>query len=68
MGLPQPNNQSLWYELFYAGFTDSSPEWLREVVTDDVNFNGVMGVLAEYYFLDTHQTSGSRSMHNCVHD
>ncbi|KAJ6118771.1 hypothetical protein N7471_013391 [Penicillium samsonianum] len=62
------DNQSLWYELFHAGLTDSSPEWLSEVITDDVNFDGVMGVLAEYYFLDTHQTSGSWSMHNCVHD
>jgi hypothetical protein len=33
-----------------------------------VNFNGVMGVLADYYFLDTHQTSESWSIHNCVHD
>jgi tetratricopeptide (TPR) repeat protein len=62
------DNQSLWYELFHAGLTDSSPEWLREVIIDDVNFNGVMGVLAEYYFLDTHQTSESWSIHNCVHD
>jgi tetratricopeptide (TPR) repeat protein len=62
------DNQSLWYELFHAGLTDSSPEWLSEVITDDVNFDGVMGVLAEYYFLNTQQTSGSWSMHNCVHD
>ncbi|CAG8212714.1 unnamed protein product [Penicillium nalgiovense] len=62
------DNQNLWYELFHAGLTDSSPEWLSEVITDDVNFDGVMGVLAEYYFLDTQQTSGSWSMHNCVHD
>ncbi|KGO78557.1 Tetratricopeptide-like helical [Penicillium italicum] len=62
------DNQSLWYELFHAGLTDSSPEWLHEVITDDVNFNGVMGVLAECYFLDVHQTSDSWSMHNCVHD
>ncbi|KAJ5624187.1 hypothetical protein N7510_000496 [Penicillium lagena] len=62
------DNQSLWYGLFHAGLTDSSPEWLREVLIDDVNFNGVMEVLVEYYFLDTHQTSDSWSMHNCVHD
>ncbi|KAJ6118982.1 hypothetical protein N7471_013602 [Penicillium samsonianum] len=62
------DNQSFWYELFHAGLTDSSPEWLHEVITDDVNFNGVMGILAEFYFLDTQQTSGSWSMHNCVHD
>ncbi|CAG8115642.1 unnamed protein product [Penicillium nalgiovense] len=62
------DNQSLWYELFHAGLTDSSPKWLREVIIDDANFNRVMGVLAEYYFLDIHQTSESWSMHNCVHD
>ncbi|KAJ5344404.1 TPR repeat protein [Penicillium brevicompactum] len=62
------DNQTLWYELFHAGLMDSSPVWLSEVITDDVNFDGVMGVLAEYYFLDTQQTSGSWSMHNCVHD
>ncbi|KAJ5823330.1 hypothetical protein N7447_005670 [Penicillium robsamsonii] len=61
-------NQRLWYELFRAGLTDRSPEWLREVVTDDVDFNDVMGVLVGYYFLDVHQTSDSWSMHNCVHD
>ncbi|GLI79762.1 hypothetical protein PoHVEF18_008103 [Penicillium ochrochloron] len=62
------DNQRLWYELFRAGIADSSPEWLREVITDDVVFNGVMGVLAEYYFLDVHQASESWSMHNSVHD
>ncbi|OQE94229.1 hypothetical protein PENNAL_c0004G02119, partial [Penicillium nalgiovense] len=62
------DNQSLWYELFHAGLTDSSPKWLREVIIDDANFNRVMGVLAKYYFLDIHQTSESWSMHNCVHD
>jgi hypothetical protein len=61
-------NQSLWYELFHAGLTDSSPEWLREVITDDVTFDRMMGALAEYHFLDVHQTSRSWSMHNCVHD
>jgi tetratricopeptide (TPR) repeat protein len=62
------DNHRIWYDLFRAGITDSSPEWLREVIADDVNFDGVMGVLAEYYFLDVHQTSESWSMHNSVHD
>ncbi|EAW19385.1 TPR repeat protein [Aspergillus fischeri NRRL 181] len=62
------DNQRLWYELFHAGITESSPEWLREVMADDVNFAEVMGVLAGYYFLDVHQISDSWSMHNCVHD
>ncbi|KAJ5732695.1 hypothetical protein N7493_004176 [Penicillium malachiteum] len=62
------DNQTLWYELFHTGLTDSAPEWLSEVITDNVNFDGVMGVLVGYYFLDVHQTSDSWSMHNCVHD
>jgi tetratricopeptide (TPR) repeat protein len=62
------DNQRLWYEFFHAGLTESSPKWLREVITDDVNFNEVMGVLAGYYFLDVHLAPDSWSMHNCVHD
>jgi tetratricopeptide (TPR) repeat protein len=61
-------NQSLWYELFHDGLTKESPEWLRELVADDVSFQGVMGILTEYYFLEVHLTSESWSMHNCVHD
>ncbi|KAB8256696.1 TPR-like protein [Aspergillus pseudonomiae] len=62
------DNQKLWYGLFYAGLTDSSPKWLSEATRDDVNFNGVMRNLADYYFLDVHQTADSWSIHNCVHD
>lgn len=62
------DNQRVWYELFHAGLTDSSPEWLRKVITDDVNFHEVMEVLVGYCFLEVHQTSDSWSMHNCVHD
>ncbi|KAJ6142983.1 hypothetical protein N7471_002436 [Penicillium samsonianum] len=61
-------NQSLWHELFNDGLTKESPEWLRALVADDVSFQGVMGILTEYYFLEVHLASESWSMHNCVHD
>lgn len=61
-------NQSVWYELFYAGLTDDSPEWLHGVIASDVTFRGVMTILTQYYFLEVDWTSGSWRMHNCVHD
>lgn len=62
------DNQDLWYELFQGGLTKESPEWLRELVVDDVSFQGVMGILTDYYFLEVHSASETWSMHNCVHD
>lgn len=62
------DNQSVWYELFHAGLTDDSPEWLRGVLASDVTFRGVMTILTQYYFLEVDWTSGSWRMHNCVHD
>lgn len=62
------SNQNLWYELLRAGFTDCSPNWLREVVADDINFDGVMRTLTDYCFLEAHITLKLWSMHACVHD
>jgi tetratricopeptide (TPR) repeat protein len=61
-------NQSFWYELFYHGLSSESPEWLHELVADEVSFRGRMDTLAEYYFLEPHLTSETWSMHNCLHD
>ncbi|KAJ5161709.1 hypothetical protein N7492_007101 [Penicillium capsulatum] len=61
-------NQNLWWELFRAGLSDESPEWLHAVVADDMSFHRAMRTLTEYYFLEVHLASESWSMHNCVHD
>ncbi|KAL4808134.1 TPR-like protein [Aspergillus unguis] len=61
-------NESLWYELFNAGLSDSSPEWLREVVHNRISLDGVMKTLADYCFLEVHTQSSFWSMHTCVHD
>ncbi|KAJ5611784.1 hypothetical protein N7528_008889 [Penicillium herquei] len=62
------SNQSLWYELFRDGITKKSPRWLRKLVKNDLSFQGLMGVLTEYQFLEIHSESETWSMHNCVHD
>jgi len=62
------DNQGIWYELFLAVINDDSPQWLREMIRDNVNFSGVMGILSDYYFLDFNRTFEQWSMHNCVHD
>ncbi|KAK5238550.1 hypothetical protein LTR47_000293 [Exophiala xenobiotica] len=62
------DNQSLWYELFSAGFNHDSPEWLREVIADDLSFASVMGRLTEYCFIEVQVATKSWSMHNCIHD
>ncbi|KAJ5908501.1 hypothetical protein N7495_001183 [Penicillium taxi] len=61
-------NQGLWYELFSEGLTERSPEWLYNMLTDDLSFRGVMRVLTDWYFLEVDSSSGLWSMHNCVHD
>ncbi|KAJ5641444.1 hypothetical protein N7490_005444 [Penicillium lividum] len=62
------SNQGLWYELFSNGLTDKSSEWLHDMFTDDVSFQGVMIVLTDWSFLELDSSSGSWSMHKCVHD
>ncbi|KAH8432448.1 uncharacterized protein LDX57_010084 [Aspergillus melleus] len=62
------DNQSLEYKLFHAGLTDTAPEGLHRVISDDLNFNNAMATLTRYCFLDIHQTLGYWSMQNCVHD
>jgi tetratricopeptide (TPR) repeat protein len=62
------DNQSIWYELLHGGLGDDSPEWLPEVVTDEVDFDGVMTTLTDYCFLEVQTATRSWSMHNCVHD
>ncbi|KAB8209224.1 hypothetical protein BDV34DRAFT_232507 [Aspergillus parasiticus] len=60
------DNQSLWYELFYAGLKDGCP--LYDVISDEISFNGAMTVLSECSFLEFHPGLRDWSMHKCVHD
>lgn len=62
------DNQSLWYVLFSAGFSPDSPQWLHEVLKDDLKFASVMRRLADYCFIEVQVATKSWSMHNCIHD
>jgi tetratricopeptide (TPR) repeat protein len=62
------DNQSIWYELLHGGLTDDAPEWLHEIVADDVRFDSIMTTLAEYCFIEVQTALNTWSMHACVHD
>ncbi|KAL4898297.1 TPR-like protein [Aspergillus ambiguus] len=62
------DNQKLWFELLRAGLTDNSPQWLQEVMKDDIAFENIMSILTEYCFLELQSAAKSWSMHPCVHD
>ncbi|KAK5425320.1 hypothetical protein LTR34_011248, partial [Exophiala xenobiotica] len=62
------SNQCLWHELFRAGFSDDSPQWLRGVISSDVEFESAIRKLTNYCFLEVQTSAESWSMHNCVHD
>jgi hypothetical protein len=62
------DHQSLWYELLRAGLTDDTPQWLREILSDDIEFENVMRTLATYCFLEVRMPLQSWSMHACIHD
>ncbi|KAJ5166372.1 TPR repeat protein [Penicillium canariense] len=61
-------NQTLPHELFLGGLTDDSPKWLRRVVASDFTFRRVMSTLAQYYYIEVDETSGSWCMYNYIHD
>jgi tetratricopeptide (TPR) repeat protein len=63
-------NKTLWYGLLHTDPTgvSSTPDWMHEIIENDITFDGVMRTLTEYYFLEVHPLLQSWSMHNCVHD
>ena len=62
------SNQSLWHGLFYSGITDASPQWLHDVVDNNISFDCMMKDLTDHCFLDIQTSTGSWSMHGYVHD
>lgn len=62
------DHQSIWYELLQGGLTSDLPEWMHEVIGDDINYIGVMRTLTGYCFLDLQTDLKTWSMHGCVHD
>lgn len=66
------DNQTIWYELLFAGVAEDSPKWLRDLTANDVNFTDKMTTLTDYCFVQVqrkeHQPTAYWTMHNCIHD
>ncbi|KAK5079599.1 hypothetical protein LTR70_009280 [Exophiala xenobiotica] len=62
------DHQRLWYELFRAGVSDESPEWLPNVVASYIDFESVMRRLTNYCFIEVQTSQKSWSIHGCLHD
>lgn len=66
--MSREDNQSIWYELLYAGIDNNLPHWLSNAIADPIYFEGTIKVLIKYCFVEVQWTTKSYSMHACVHD
>ncbi|KAK5095508.1 hypothetical protein LTS08_008151 [Lithohypha guttulata] len=62
------DHQEIWFDLLHAGIEDESPDWLREVAGDQIDFESTMGTLVDYCLVEARPQTRSYGMHNCVHD
>ncbi|KAK5087751.1 hypothetical protein LTR05_001966 [Lithohypha guttulata] len=62
------DHQEIWFDLLHAGIEDESPDWLREVAGDQIDFENTMGTLVDYCLVEARPQTRSYGMHNCVHD
>ncbi|KAK5080194.1 hypothetical protein LTR05_008761 [Lithohypha guttulata] len=62
------DNQEIWFDLLRVGIEDESPNWLREVAADQIDFESIMGTLVDYCLVEAQPRTRSYGMHNCVHD
>ncbi|KDN63349.1 hypothetical protein CSUB01_12095 [Colletotrichum sublineola] len=67
------DNEDLWYELLQEGGSQS-PDWLRELIKDKLNFDTAMRVLCELALVEPNapipegeSNLQGYSMHGCVH-
>lgn len=62
------DNQCIWYELLCAGRHKDKPQWFVDLTSDLFAFEDAMSTLVQFCFVEAHPSSGSYSMHVCVHD
>ncbi|PMD18044.1 HET-domain-containing protein [Hyaloscypha hepaticicola] len=66
------NNEDLWIELLQHSVS-KDPDWIRELVKDELSFQGAMRVLSDHGLVEVNKSSlelvESRgySIHGCVH-
>ena len=63
------DHQNLWFGLLARGSRDpEDPDWLHDLVRHELRFNRIMKGLLDYFLIESHQDTGSYSMHPIVHD
>lgn len=62
------DNQEVWFELLATATDGDVPDWLERSLADKISFESVMGILAEYCFIEVQSGTRSYSVHSCVHD
>jgi hypothetical protein len=63
------DHQDLWFGLLTRGSRGSEdPDWLQDIVRQELRFKGVMKKLLAYSLVESHQDTESYSMHPVVHD
>ena len=63
------DHQDLWFELLTRGSSGlKDPDWLQDIVRQELRFKGVMKRLLAYSLVESHQDIESYSMHPVVHD
>ena len=63
------DHQDLWFGLLTRGSRGpEDPGWLHDLVRQEVRFKRVMKGLLTYSLIESHQDTGSYSMHPVVHD
>ena len=63
------DHQDLWFGLLARGSRGSEdPDWLHDLVRQELSFKRAMKRLLAYSLVESHQDTGSYSMHPVVHD
>ena len=66
------DNQDLWFELLQHSDPED-PDWIRELVEDELSFHGAMRVLSDHGLVEVDKSSQELleshgySIHGCVH-
>lgn len=63
------DHQEIWYELFSRG-RQGCPEclWLQDLARDEISFMRAVKMLLAYSLVESHESTGSYSIHPVVHE
>lgn len=69
IGRSSPRSPSPWRQVFRSKKpVNNSLGLLQKTLNDRLHFESAMRTLAQYSFIEIHNSTKSYSMHNCIHD